>query len=678
MAKEEYRLAAIMFTDIVGFSRMMEADERGTLELLKMHNKLIGDLVKKYNGNIIKTIGDAFLIDFKNVADSVQCGIDIQNELAKYNRSHKTKKLNLRIGVHLGDIWFFENDALGEGINIASRLQSLAKPGRICISKDVYNQVFNKIDCEMISIGKAKLKNISKEIYAFEVLTAAAQDYVEEDIQNLKTENIVTPQTETKENVQEKTQTASQSQQTQTEAQDKSKKEEEALKSSILNRIKIANYKIPFDQLQEYFPNSDQVLVNTLDKLTQSGVLKKIEHENGELEYGFGDFQKFWPQSNPKRKKKSPNDMINRKIKQLTKNVTGFRSHFITYSIIMICLFAINILTSPLYPWFLFPLGGWGIGIVAHLFTVFSSNKQLRQLNRIPPTITENQYRLIRKIQKNEEGFIAHLGSYIGVNAFLIMVNVITFGGSFWFVLPMLGWGIGLVAHSLSAINNHRKLSEKLSNTSFDLTVLKDKGGLDDYQRDKANEKAEKVIGKEPEGREYQEYLKQVEFMKDSIIKKIKQSPPLKERLDEDLEEILNKYYQKLTDLIQRESDINKMIHSISVDQINEEMALMNKKHEESTSKVLKNEYKKSIEQYQKHLHSYQELKNQKEIVNLRISSAMMSLKQLQLDLSNIEEIVTSEENDTIRTLEEKSLDLSRYVQNLKNSYENLDLDTEI
>lgn len=172
MEQKDYRLAAIMYTDIVGFSRMMERDETGTLEILRFHNKLVTGIAVKRHGTVIKTIGDAFLVDFRNTVEALQCAMEIQSSIYDHNKEGKAQPLLLRIGLHLGDIYFFESDALGEGINIASRLQSLAKPGCICFSQDVYNQVLNKIDFRADKLGKVSLKNITKEIHAYEIASA--------------------------------------------------------------------------------------------------------------------------------------------------------------------------------------------------------------------------------------------------------------------------------------------------------------------------------------------------------------------------------------------------------------------------------------------------------------------------------------------------------------------------
>jgi class 3 adenylate cyclase len=172
MEQKDYRLAAILYTDIAGFSRMMEKDEAATLKILNFHNNLITEAAERRHGTVIKTIGDAFLVDFRNTVEALQAALEIQDKFYAYNLEHRDLPLLVRMGIHLGDIYFFENDALGEGINIAARLQSLAHPGAICMSSDVYNQVLNKIDFQAVRLGKVSLKNITKEIHAYEISSA--------------------------------------------------------------------------------------------------------------------------------------------------------------------------------------------------------------------------------------------------------------------------------------------------------------------------------------------------------------------------------------------------------------------------------------------------------------------------------------------------------------------------
>ncbi len=186
MEQKDYRLAAILYTDIVGFSKMMGENEAETLRILDIHNKIIEKAVSLFHGKVIKTIGDAYMVDFRNTVEALQCAIEIQERLYEYNQSSEGYKLLIRIGLHLGDIYFYEKDAFGEGINIAARLQSFAKPGCICFSQDVFNQVLNKIDFHAEKLGRVSLKNIAKEIHAYEIETKNTEFDKEKTSRNRK------------------------------------------------------------------------------------------------------------------------------------------------------------------------------------------------------------------------------------------------------------------------------------------------------------------------------------------------------------------------------------------------------------------------------------------------------------------------------------------------------------
>ncbi len=170
---EQRRLAAIMFTDIVGFSRQMGADETRMLRLLDVHNQLIQQAVSAHHGHVIKTIGDAFLVDFPSVVHAVQCAQQIQSQLQTRNAEHdKAEQIHIRIGIHLGDIVQKDDDVFGDGVNIASRLQSFAEPDTICLSQKVYEEVAKKIDLgTVVSLGKPKLKNIAERFQVYALLS---------------------------------------------------------------------------------------------------------------------------------------------------------------------------------------------------------------------------------------------------------------------------------------------------------------------------------------------------------------------------------------------------------------------------------------------------------------------------------------------------------------------------
>src|SRR2546422_6300336 len=172
---ETRRLAAIMFTDIVGFSRQMGSNEARTLRLLDTHNQLIRKPVTEHHGTVIKTVGDAFLVDFPSVVHAVQCAQDIQAQLRAYNAEHEpAEQIHVRIGIHLGDIVQKEGDVFGDGVNVAKRLQELAEPDTICLSDVGYRDVAQKVPLgTVVSLGRPHLKNIAQRFPVYALLTEA-------------------------------------------------------------------------------------------------------------------------------------------------------------------------------------------------------------------------------------------------------------------------------------------------------------------------------------------------------------------------------------------------------------------------------------------------------------------------------------------------------------------------
>lgn len=168
----ERRLAAILAADMVGYSRLMEADEAGTLARLRTHRlELIDPSIAKHRGHIIKTTGDGMLVEFASIVDAVQCAAEVQGRMARRNADVSPARwIQFRIGINLGDVIVEDGDIFGDGVNIAARLEALALPGGICVSKTVRDQVGDRLDVAFEDLGELCVKNIARPVHVFRIL----------------------------------------------------------------------------------------------------------------------------------------------------------------------------------------------------------------------------------------------------------------------------------------------------------------------------------------------------------------------------------------------------------------------------------------------------------------------------------------------------------------------------
>jgi adenylate cyclase len=170
-AGEQRKLAAIMFTDMVGYSALSQRDDKLALELLEEHRQLLREILPSFNGTEIKTIGDGFLIEFDSALEAAECAVAIQRALAKRNADAPAQRqIQVRIGIHIGDVVHRSGDVYGDGVNIASRIEPLAGPGGICVSMDVERQIRNALEARFEKLAPTELKNISVTMDLFRIV----------------------------------------------------------------------------------------------------------------------------------------------------------------------------------------------------------------------------------------------------------------------------------------------------------------------------------------------------------------------------------------------------------------------------------------------------------------------------------------------------------------------------
>src|ERR671934_998486 len=170
-AEEQRKLAAIMFTDMVGYSALSQRNDKLAQELLEEHRQLLRGIFPRFKGAEIKTIGDAFLVEFGSALEAAQCAIEIQRTLTHRDADAPAdRQIQVRIGVHIGDVVHRGGDVYGDGVNIASRIEPMAGPGGICVSMDVERQIRNALEARFEKLEATDLKNISVPMDLFRIV----------------------------------------------------------------------------------------------------------------------------------------------------------------------------------------------------------------------------------------------------------------------------------------------------------------------------------------------------------------------------------------------------------------------------------------------------------------------------------------------------------------------------
>lgn len=733
MDPKEYRLAAIMFTDIVGFSRMMESNEKATLQLLEHHNQIIKKHTEDLGGSIIKTIGDAFLIDFPNTVNAVNCAIRIQEDLEQRNRDNPDFTLVLRIGVHLGDIYFYENDALGEGINIASRLQSICNPGRICISQDVHNLVTNKIDAIAIKeLGAVKLKNISREIRAYEILTngsgeetsASSSPEIEMEMKHaaekLEQERLRAASQETEVNWDE-------------------------LKQLVLGEIKRAGQRLRVDQVRGVIPGDSPEINEFLSEMVSKGFLspaapnavpndaaaqardqvdpstfpynqrrhrnplgqigREIANEIGREvsrevreeivhEYrdrhrqrsGHGGGSDYLPV--PDRRGYGEDDREDKRIERawdrvldtpydgwqdqqliqeyrvqtmqsLKRMETSTHGHMASFVGVNALLVGIWFFTGASFPWFFFPLAGWGIGMANHVAALRRKRNEARQLQALP-VLDKPQLKLLRRLNKLRSKFNSRVVSTVFTGIFLGGINLITSAMAPWSLIPITIMSIGLFSRFPKFKQQEHDLLGEMSKSGIPVAQLKNARRL--KLAKKIDSSSSSLSPMEAEAQNLKAaVLAQVSALKDSSV------------LGEDFEQVLENYVTQVIELSRKEQEITATLNTIRITQLDREYADLQTQRKGTGNPDLIVELEKSMDSIEKQRKSYADLENQQRMLKVKIGSAINSLRQLQLDLVKMKRTPDIDDLPSADDLRNRTGEINHYLSDLENEYRRLE-----
>jgi class 3 adenylate cyclase len=702
MDHKDYRLAAIMYTDIVGFSRMMESDETGTLKLMDWHNKLVKQHVDSFGGKIIKTIGDAFLVEFPTATNAVKCAVEIQKELEAFNATKPKTAMVLRIGVHLGDIYFSENDALGEGINIASRLQSLCRPGRVCISGEVNTLVSKKIELPIQPLGAVQLKNISRGITAYEVMTnGAAEPVVEQPAPEtgiILAEGAASPVPSSP---------AEASPQAARAPEAASMPDVQALRAFVFQTIKQAGRRLTVDEMRSRLepslrgPAADAYL----DSLADGGFLVRggstaapqvppmapptppVGESSRYGGFGERNYNNRWEARMELRHERFAsigqeirNEVVNAISQSITpggrrgpsyeqymeqvdrrleREESGFRSHLVPFAAVNAGLWVIWGSTSFLgFPWPLIPMLAWGIGLATHWATVRDRKREAAQLKNLP-ALDPKQFGLVRRLFKERRGWNGHLVSNIAVTGFLLVLNLITSPMVLWSIFPIAGMAIGVFSHLPSFKRKEQDLLAQLSADGLPVDVLTTPQNLKQIASIKVDVAAGPLA--QEADRIRQRIVRQAKGMKGP-------NP-----LGDDFEAVLDNYVAQIKELSIRDREIDNILSTLPVRDLERELAQTKAEYERCTDDRMRVEYEKSLEQIAKQQKAYGEMVSEQKVLKLRLNNALNSLKQLEIDLARMRSLSAGADVAATGAIRNKSNELTQYLNDLRAGYQEID-----
>lgn len=709
MDHKDYRLAAIMFTDIVGFSRMMEKDEAGTLKLMDFHNELVKKQVDEFNGKIIKTIGDAFLVEFPTANNAVKCAVEIQKDLESHNKTQVKSPLILRIGVHLGDIHFSDNDALGEGINIASRLQSLCRPGRVCISGEVHNLVSNKIDIAIQPLGAVTLKNISRALTAFEIMTNGAAEEVPAAVPVVSQEerplvtNSATVPPAFGSNMDEE-------------------EESKRLRAIIFQIIKQEGRRLSVAEMRLRLEPKDRGAFTDsyLEKLADGGFLIRSSPRKPDTgpetstDYAEDDWrskysrrmerwesrlermqERYGPSAGPRHQPHIPPHMVGHEIarqiksevmnavsenisaargrkpvtfdqymekldRQVKQERDGFRGHLRSYVAVNVGMWVIWGATSLLgFPWPLIVNLAWGIGIASHWAAFRDKRREASQLKSLP-SLNQKQFGLVRKLFRERRGWTGHLVSNLAVAGFLAVLNIITSMAFPWAVFPIAGMAIGLFAHLPAFKSKEQDLLAQLSSEGVPIDVLSSGAVIKEIGTIQSTGAVGPVAAEADRIR--------VRILRQ--VKGLKGANPL----GDDFETVLENYIRQIKELTVRDRDIDNIISTIPVRDLDKELQSTQAELDQATEPRMRAEYEKAVEQIGKQKKAYGEMVSEQKVLKLRLNNALNSLKQLEIDLARMNSLSSGKDiAASAPAIKEKSNELNDYLNDLRSGYQEID-----
>jgi hypothetical protein len=506
-------------------------------------------------------------------------------------------------------------------VDVALRLQGLARPGAVCVSSEVVAQIRDRSEFAIERVGTAELDDLHRQIEVFEIVEARPS--------GAPGDGADTPFSTAGERPPPSGDGAGR----------------DTARKRILDEVQAGGGRFSAESLDRGSCSDSVRLV--LEQLVERGVLTRIRGGNGRIVYGVTHYERS-PVAGRDIESRLEAEAENTSARQ-----AALRIHAASFAIVNALIVVVWALTGRgAHPWFLYPLGGWAIGLATHFVGV-----QMRRRHGLEQTgdFTPEQRRVLRKVQRSERRLALHATSYIATSAFLFLINMVTSPAFPWFVFPVGGWAVGALAHRLFHRNRRRALLRRLERLGVDRRELARLGG--GPQRTGGSplvDEARRITG--------------------LLVAQIADSREVERRWGSEMAPLLQTFVEQMDELDQRRVEIDRVLDGLAEENLVEEIARLASRLETASDPSLRSEYESSIAQHEQQRVSLQQLKNHREILQLRLRSALVALKKLQMDLAHIKGLQVSGAPHAIGALREKSRELSLYLADLRAGYGELGL----
>lgn len=659
--QEDNRLAAIMYTGIAGFSSMMERDHSNALELARFYHAIVHDMVRRSSGTIIKGVGDAFLVDFGSAVDALRCANDIQDGIYAYNKQTAGQPLLMRIGLHLGMIRFLEDAAVGDGITVASRLQSLARPGCICFSQDVLDQVIGTMDVKAENRGTVPLRSSSEEIHVYEIASAnmefspeyaashaqtggAGQQPGSTDIASDIGRAVEGIARAIEQGVHEWQHSAAQNAGSTGHPRHYERTQEHIARATM--RIERTARKVGrvVDRKQaikdEFKRHAAEVATGRWD-----AELRNSDHFKPGDEEIESDFSRYRDRLEEKARSSS----------------AGFAGNVLSFVGVNAVLWYINLRLAPWFMWAPIVSAAWGTGVVSSFFAMIRGRSKAAEIDRMPE-LKPVELDVYRKINRVRDSMAMHIASTISVPPLLFVINTIVSPEFMWAFIPSGIMALSFLGHLIAYPGTLGNLRKKL------LRML----GVDSW-RELLSMGAHRTAGQA--AGPYSPIYDEVAAIRDDIVRDIK-SGRATDAFGKDMIPTLDKYVDQVKLLSQSVNEIDAIVATIPTDALRRDRQALQARRETAENLALKNEYTRSIEEIEKQEKACKELETQREMLRLRLGSSANALKQLRLDMARIQTLPEAREHQAMEELRQKASELTGYLDDMKTGYEEASADS--